>query len=137
MGKDIVPVSPPASDQLHPLVYKTAAGLVFCFVIAAWMFFDRQSDIAELLGFASGLLFVAVALPTLLWRVWRAQQDVQPEERVIPFRRWASGDFDIWGSRLKARHAAVDALLPLAAVAFGMIGIGIVFAMVAAGAGPA
>ncbi|MCK1745086.1 hypothetical protein IVA80_30785 [Bradyrhizobium sp. 139] len=52
----------------HPLIYKAAIALVALFVIAAWVAFDRQSDIELPLAILSVLLFVAVFLPYLLWR---------------------------------------------------------------------
>jgi uncharacterized membrane protein YjgN (DUF898 family) len=131
MSKDVILYHQPPSDQLHPLVYKMAVGLVLCFVIAAWIFFDRQRDIGELLGFASGLLLVAIVLPFVLWRVWRREQE-QPVTDGTRFRHWAARDFDVWEARLKGSHAAIDVLLPLASVAIGLTALGIVFALVAA-----
>ena len=123
MDKDAVPHCAPASDQLHPLVYKAVAGLVFCFVTSAWMFFDRQGDIAELLGFASLLLFIAVLLPSVLWRVWRRERRAEADDGSPLFRHWASGNFEVWQGQLKGTHAAIDALLPLVAVAGGMVAL--------------
>ncbi len=57
------------------------------------------------------------------------QQPTKPS-----FRDWRTGDFAVWGSRLHGTHAAIDMLLPLAAVAFGLTAIGIVFLIVASGA---
>jgi hypothetical protein len=51
------------------------------------------------------------------WRQWG----------TLSFKDWKAGDFAVWGSRLRASHAAIDVLLPLAAVAFGLTAIGIVF----------
>lgn len=45
----------------------------------------------------------------------------------IPFRDWRGGDVEVWGGKLRSMHAAIDALLPLMAVAFGLTAIGIVF----------
>lgn len=131
MGQDVITYRQPASDQLHPLVFKLAVGMVLCFVVAAWAFFDRQHDISELLAFASLLLLIAVALPAVLWRVWRREQKGAVGE-ASRFHHWAARDFMVWGGQLKGSHAAIDALLPLAAVVCGMIGLGIVFAVVAA-----
>jgi hypothetical protein len=50
-------------------------------------------------------------------------------------RDWSAGDFAVWGSKLKSTHAAIDMLLPLAAVAFGLTAIGIVF-LIAANSAP-
>jgi hypothetical protein len=130
MGNNMTVYRPPPSDEFHPLVYKAAAGFVLCFVVSAWVFFDRQNDIGELLGFASLLLFIAVLLPTVLWHVWRREQGEAINDSP-PFRHWASGDFRVWQGQLNARHAMIDALLPLAAVAFGLAALGIVFALVA------
>lgn len=103
---------------------------MLCFVVSAWTFFDRQNDTGEVLGFASLLLLIAVALPSVLWRVWRRDQ-MEAGGEVPSFRRWASDDFSVWGGRLKGSHAAIDAVLPLAAVAFGLAALGIVFALIA------
>jgi hypothetical protein len=139
MGKDITVYRPPPSDQLHPLVYKVAVGFVLCFVVSAWIFFDRrsffeqQNDSGPLLAVASYLLLVAVALPLVLWRVWRKyKRRTLAGDEAAPFRNWAAGEFDAQGSRLKGSHAAIEALLPIAAVACGLLALGIVFVLTAA-----
>ena len=48
------------------------------------------------------------------------------------FHDWRTGDFAVWGSKLHGTDAAIDMLLPLAAVAFGLTAIGIVFLIAAA-----
>ena len=48
------------------------------------------------------------------------------------FHDWRIGDFAVWGSKLRSTDAAIDMLLPLAAVAFGLTGIGIVYLICAA-----
>ena len=50
------------------------------------------------------------------------------------FRSWASREFDTWQYRLKGGDAAAEALLPIAAIAFGMTAIGIVAHVVSHGA---
>ena len=42
----------------------------------------------------------------------------------------------MWGAKLRSMHAAIDILLPLAAAAFGLTAIGIVFAIVAGASQP-
>jgi hypothetical protein len=42
-------------------------------------------------------------------------------------REWASGEFDTWQGQLKGANAAVEILLPVTAMAVGMIALGIVF----------
>jgi len=130
MGKDVILYRQPPSDQLHPMIYQAAIGLVLCFVVSAWIFFDRQNDVEWFLAVASGLLLIAVLLPSVLWHVWRREQKAQGDS--VPFRRWASGEFRVGEGQLKASHAAIDALLPLASVACGITALGIVFALIAA-----
>ncbi|MEH2525303.1 MULTISPECIES: hypothetical protein [unclassified Bradyrhizobium] len=114
--------------QFHPKVYGTAVGLVVWFALAAWILFDRQSDISLPLGMVSVLLLVAVLLPWSLSLVWKRHR-LPPERDVdrLSFNDWKTGDFAVWGSRIRSIHAAIDMLLPLAAVALGLTGIGIVF----------
>jgi hypothetical protein len=108
-------------------------------VLAAWLFFDRKNgiglsnDIGLSLAMISVLLFVAVMIPWLLSLVWkkhRVPHQSHPQE--IPFQDWRTGDVAVWGAKLRGTHAAIDVLLPLAAVAFGLTGIGIVFLVCAA-----
>ena len=49
------------------------------------------------------------------------------QAKDIVFRDWRGGDVEVWGSKLRSTHAAIDVLLPLMAVAFGLTAIGIVF----------
>ena len=114
----------------HPVICKAAIALVALFVIAAWAAFDRQSDIELPLVMLSFLLFVAVFLPYLLWRVWRTSQAQPPTLKTNRgFWKWAEGSMEVGQSKLKSTDAAIDMLLPLAAVAFGLVALGIVFAL--------
>ena len=61
-----------------------------------------------------------------------------PYERhpqATSFHDWRDGDFAVWGARLHGSHAAIDVLLPLIAVSFGLTAIGIVFVIVRAVSG--
>jgi hypothetical protein len=114
----------------HPLIYKTAIALVALFVIAAWAAFDRQSDIELPLAILSVLLFVAVFLPYLLWRLWRTGQARPPTLKTNRgFWKWAEGSMKVGQGELRGRDAAIDMLLPLAAVAFGLVALGLAFAL--------
>jgi hypothetical protein len=127
MSKELVAHNKPVFDQLHPKVYASAIGLVVWFALAAWILFDRQDDIGRPLAMVSVLLFVAVLIPLALAQVWRRHRAHDPHPEAITFREWRTGDFAVWGSRLHGTEAAIDMLLPLAAVAFGLTAIGIVF----------
>jgi hypothetical protein len=131
MSRDLVAPNKPVFDHLHPRIYGIAVGLVAWFVVSAWALFDRGGAVALPLGFVSLLLLIAVLLNWILsviWKKYRAPPD-QPETSLPD---WAAGDFSVWGARLRGSQAAIDVLLPLAAVAFGLTAIGIVFAVVSA-----
>jgi hypothetical protein len=113
----------------HPLIYKAAIALVALFVIAAWVAFDRQSDIELPLAILSILLFVAVFLPYLLWRIWRTGQasaNTKDQQRLLEM---GAGSMKVGQGELRSRDAAIDMLLPLAAVAFGLVALGLAFAL--------
>jgi hypothetical protein len=118
----------PASDRLHPLVYMAIVGLALWFVVSVWGFAtDGYTD--YLLAVVSGFILIAVALPPALWRVWRKAQGRDAAggpARQEDFQQWASSEFDTWQDRVTGANAAVQVLLPLAAVAFGMTAFGIV-----------
>jgi hypothetical protein len=134
MARDLVAHNKPVFDQLHPAVYGTAVGLVAWFALAAWILFDRQNDIELPLAMVSVLLLVAVLVPWALSLVWKRHVMSHQHPTKTSFRDWRAGDFAAWGSKLHGTHAVIDMLLPLAAVAFGLTAIGIVFLIVASGA---
>lgn len=128
MTRELVAHNKPSFDQLHPNIYGAAVGLVVWFALSAWILFDRESDIGLPLAMVSALLLVAVLLPWSLSLVWKRHQMPHQQHPNRPsFHDWKSGDFAVWGSKLNGMHAAIDVLLPLAAVAFGLTAIGIVF----------
>jgi hypothetical protein len=92
---------------------------------------DGQTD--YLLVVVSGFFIIAVVLPSLLWLVWRKNQTaeaVREGEAHGSFRAWAAGDFDTWQGRLKGHEAAIQILLPIAVVSFGMTAFAIVLQLV-------
>ena len=132
MARDLVAHNRPVFDFLHPRIYATAVGLVVWFALAAWILFDHEfskaNDVSLSLAMVSVLLLVAVLLPWALFMVWkRHRMPYEGQTQNVAFRDWRGGDFEVWGSRLRSMHAAIDMLLPLAAVAFGLTAIGIVF----------
>jgi hypothetical protein len=108
------------SDKLHPYVYVAIVGLGLWYVVSAWAGFVAEDDIAYLLAVVSGLFFITIDIPCALWLAWRTGRDPNARERRTSFREWASGNFRTWQGDLKASSAAIQILLPIAAVAFGM-----------------
>jgi hypothetical protein len=120
---------------MHPSVYAAAVGLVAWFAVAAWILFDRQNDIGLPLAMVSVLLLVAVVLPWSLSLVWQKHQAVHPRHPSrTSFRDWTTGEFAAGDGKLHGTHAAIDMLLPIAAVAFGLTALGIVFLICASAA---
>ena len=133
MSRELLAHNKPTFDHLHPSIYGAAVGLVAWFALMAWVLFDRSSDTSLSLMFVSVLFLVAVLLPWSLSLIWK--RDQMPFERhpqPTSFREWREGDFAVWGATLHGTHAAIDVLLPLVAVSFGLTAIGIVFVIVRA-----
>ena len=128
MATNLVPVRQPVSDGLHPMVYAGILMLVLWFVFSIWAFGD--SGYAEfLLAVVSGFFLMAAAIPFAIWRMWRKHSGA-PADEGEPLRDWALHEFDIEPGRMKGKEAAVEALLPIAAVAFGMTAFAIVLVLI-------
>jgi hypothetical protein len=127
MSRELVAHNKPVFDQMHPRIYAAAVGLVVWYALSAWILFDHQDDVGLPLMMASFLLLIAVLIPSVLALVWRKYRAQEMHSDATSFRDWRAGDFAVWGARLRASDAVIDLLLPLAAVAFGLTAIGIVF----------
>ena len=128
MARELVAHNKPVFEHLHRRVYTAAIGLVVWYAVAAWLLFDRKENIGLPLAMVSVLLLVAVLLPLALTLVWKRHPlPDQHHPHQLSFHDWSVGDFAAWGARLHGTHAAIDVLLPLAAVAFGLTALGIVF----------
>jgi hypothetical protein len=114
--------------NLHPAVYMALVGLTLWLGLAIWGFgYDGQTD--YLLAIVNGFLFIAVAIPATL--ALMAYRQRNSDERKSSggdgsLREWMTGDFDTWQDRVKGRNAAVEVLLPMAAIAIGMTAFAIV-----------
>lgn len=116
-------------SDLHPAIYKTAAGLVLWFGIAAWLLF-ASSDYQKFdLVMVSFVMLAAVSIPSIVlatrrhfMRTHMHAEDTAPHS----LHAWLAGDFETWQARIPAGEAAVQILLPLAAVSIGLTVLGIV-----------
>ena len=133
MSNQVIPSSHnrPHRDQFHPLIYGVAGGLAVWFALSAWILFDHQGYIGLALTAVSFLLLMALGIPWILWRQWWKYGRSRADRReAVSLRDWGNGDMDVWGARLHSADAAINMLLPLAAVAFGLTAIGIVLLFV-------
>jgi len=125
----------PLLDHVHPLVYGAVIALALWFVVSAAWGFGADGYADYLIAVVGGFIFIAVAIPCVLWLVWWSNQGADArrdsEVRRETLRDWSAGDLDTWQDRPRAGNAAVEMLLPIAAVAFGMTAFGIVMHLVA------
>jgi hypothetical protein len=130
MAKDLVPVRPPVSDGLHPMVYVAIGALTLFLVAWIWAGFADTAYTGFLLAVVSGFFLIVAAIPLAIWHMWRKHSGAATGKQES-LRDWASHDFDIQPGRMKGTDAAIEALLPIAAVAFGMMAIAIVLLLTA------
>jgi len=116
-----------SSRDLPPQVYIALVGFVLWMVLAAWGFAGPgYADVA--LTVVTGFCVIVIAIPFILWRMARANQDPSDSpERQTGFIDWASGQFETWQDQVKGVNAAVEITLPIAAAAVGMTAFAIVF----------
>src|SRR5262249_45362890 len=116
----------PVSKRLHAGVYGTLIGLALWLIMSVWLF--AGGGVTDYLLFiVSGFIVVAVGLPFILSRVGRNGDAATSGVAQRSFRDWAANDFDTWQGRLQGREAALQILLPIAAVAIGMTIFGVAF----------
>ena len=131
MTHQVIPPGRTLHRWIHPAVYEIAIGLVALFTIAAWLAFDHRNDAELPLSMITVFLVIGASVIAIISRLWRRRGPVSAAFRESDtLRHWMSGDFVVWGSRIKGSDALVDMLLPVAAAAFGMVAIGIVFTIV-------
>ncbi len=127
------------SDQLHPLVHKAGAGLLIWFVVAAWLLFGGAGYIDLALAIVSVLVFMALAIPAALRHAFVVAQRAEPDDPATEpsetLGAWLRGRFATWTDQEESSTASMEVLLPLAAVAFGITALGIVFQVARAGVG--
>lgn len=126
--------SPPPQkvlEHLHPWIHMAAAGLLIWFVMAAWLLFSGSGYIDLALTMISVLVLMALVIPLALWRANGTSRIIEPNSETLD--TWLRGQFATWTGYEKGSTAAIEILLPLAAVAFGITALGIVLELTRAG----
>lgn len=106
----------PRSGALHPLVFKLILALTALLVIASWAFVGAGYGTFSFVV-VTAFAVITVGLTLALYRIWSHR----PHGRPPRFADWAHGDMELWQGRVKASDATIIALLPIAAVAIGMV----------------
>ena len=119
---------PPIHDALHPLVYRTIIALAIWLVLSIWVFFGHGAYVGLTLAMITVFFVVVVGIQLLIWKSWQhnaPRADTQPEDES--FGAWKEDEFATWTGELTGREAAVQILLPIAAVSIGMFVFGLVY----------
>jgi len=125
MSIDVKRPNRPVTARLHPLIYRTILGLAALLTVSVWSFAGGNGTGLPI-AVAVGFILVAVTVPWKLSQILRRGGRGAALRRRRSFREWLSGDFETLFGRMKAPDAAVEILLPVAAVAFGMAAFSIV-----------
>lgn len=125
---DRVPHLDPRSTAFHPGVFKGVVLLGALYVLAAWGFAGHGiTDM--LLVVVSGFFILSIGLVTLLWLTRRRHPRDDwgdREHRTDSFGDWASRDVETSTGRVRGSLATIEVLLPVAAVALGMVAFAVV-----------
>jgi hypothetical protein len=124
-----------AEGRFHPTVYKVIAGLAAWFVISAWIF-AGSGKTDYLLVIVSGLIVVMAGIVSLLALARRSQRRHLPapqNEGPVggPLHDWLRRDVETGTGSTRGLIAAIETILPIAAVAFGMTLFGLIVHFVA------
>lgn len=120
----------PTNDALHPRIYQTLVCLAIWFVLSIWLLFDRGAGAYIGLIFAMITVFfvVVVGIPALIWLTWRRNSTANDRPASVePFRSWTMREFKTRTGTLSGSEAAMQILLPIAAVSIGITIFGIAF----------
>jgi len=132
------------TDCLPTRIYAIIAGLALWFVFSTWWFFGGAGYIELALAVVTGLFVMALGIPFTLWQagVKARKRDAAPEtaeelpaseQPAESLGTWFEGRFDTWTGQQTSATAAAEILLPIAAVALGIMAMGIVFHLAATG----
>jgi hypothetical protein len=120
--------SRPIHDALHPLLYKAMIGLTIWLVLSIWVLFGGAGYAGLTFAMITLFFMVIIGIPLSLWLSWRHNAD--PNDTRAPgeaFRGWTADEFATWTGRVSGLEAAMQILLPLAAVSIGMTVFGLVY----------
>jgi hypothetical protein len=122
------------SNRPHPVIYKAIVGLELWFAASAWVFFGSAPHMGLILAIVTTLFIMAIGIPFVLWRVGeraRRSETRPADQPAEPFPAWIEGEFATWTGHQRSVTAAIEILLPIAAVAIGITALGVVFEVVA------
>ena len=122
------------SRRFHPVFKDTVAALGTLYIAVVWIGFSGSGYADYLVVVVTLFVLGALTLPFIAVSVWKAnkkpQEYRQPHqtfrEQLRDFRVWLRGDIEIGEGHTRCSTATIEALLPIAAVSFGMLAFAIV-----------
>jgi len=127
MNSHLTPQNQAPQEKLHPIVYRLMVGLAAWIVLSIWLLFDRGSYVGLILAVITTFFLIAVGIPLIIAFTWRHNSDARERsEHAIRFHEWLACEFTTCTGTLNARAAAIQILLPIAAVSIGMTIFGLV-----------
>jgi hypothetical protein len=127
MNTHLTRPKPAPNDKLHPIVYRLIIGLAAWLVLSIWLLFDRGSYVVLILAVITTFFFIAVGVPLMIAFTWWHNSGArEPSAHAIRFREWLACEFTTRTGVLSAKAAAIQILLPIAAVSIGMTVFGLV-----------
>jgi hypothetical protein len=116
------------SNHPHHVIYRVIVALALWFVLSAWMFFGSGNHMGLILAVVCVLFIMAIGVPYTLWRVGKsAPRSETTDQPAESFATWTKSEFATWIGHQKSATAAIEIMLPFAAVAVGITALGIVF----------
>lgn len=112
------------SNGLHPNVFKAMVVLAAIYLVSAWIGFGHGGHVDYVLFVITGFVALWVALLGVAATAWRNNSLWQPTH-ADDIEEWEDEEFDIGQGHMTGRTALIEILLPLAAVAFGMLAFAI------------
>lgn len=114
--------------EFHPGVFKAVIVLAALYVLAAWGFAGHGGT-DMLLAVVSGFFVLSAGLVSLLWRTRQLNPRKDLGDRACEpdsFGKWSHHDVETSTGPLRGSIATIETLLPIAAVAVGMVAFAIV-----------
>lgn len=105
--------------HLHPSIYAVMVGLAVWLMFSVWLFFGGGRTGLPL-AVVTIFVVISVLLPAILGRIRSRNRDPAKPRESESLPDWLSGQFETWPGRVAAHEAALEILLPIAAVALGM-----------------
>jgi hypothetical protein len=120
------------TTQVHPLVYRSMLGLAILMTLATWGFYAPDHYLGLILGVVSAFVFLVLTLATMLSRMsWKYKSKASRQDGASA-GGWLNRQFQTWQYSIKGSEAATNMLLPIAAVALGMVILTVEFSFVSA-----